>query len=173
MSYTVREEVAFGPANLGWTRDRIADAVDQAMVLMQVESLALRDPRTLSCGELQRVMLAGVAAMDPEVLLLDEPTIELDPAGARLVYDLLPDLARERTVVIASNDVDRAVEVTDRVLLLDSGRLVAAGDGGAVLGTASAASMGCGTTVGGIMRSAGVEPAYPLTVDAALRHLGR
>jgi energy-coupling factor transporter ATP-binding protein EcfA2 len=173
MSFTVREEVAFGPANLGWRRDRIADAVDKAMVLMQVEGLALRDPRTLSGGELQRVMLAGVAAMDPEVLLLDEPTIELDPAGARLVYDLLPELARDRTVVVASTDVDRAVEVADRVLLLDRGRLVAEGDAGAVLGSESAASMGCGTTVGGIMRAAGVEPAYPITVDAAMRCLGR
>ena len=173
MSYTVREEVAFGPANLGWKRDRIADAVDRAMALMQVESLALRDPRTLSGGELQRVMLAGVAAMDPEVLLLDEPTIELDPTGARLVYDLLPELAQDKTVVIASTDVDRAVEVSDRVLLLDRGRLVAEGNARAVLGTASAVSMGCSTTVGGIMRSAGAQPAYPLTVDAAVRDLRR
>lgn len=173
MSYTVRDEVAFGPANLGWKGDQIADAVDQMMALMRVEDLAQRDPRTLSGGELQRVMFAAVAAMDPDVFLLDEPTIELDPKGARLVYDLLPQLAEDKTVVIASTDLDRAVEVTGRALLLDRGRLVADGDPREVLGSASAASMGCSTTIAGIMRSAGLEPVYPLTVHAALRRLGR
>lgn len=173
MSYTVREEVAFGPANLGWKRDRIADAVDRAMVLMRVESLALRDPRTLSGGELQRVMFAAVVAMDPEVLLLDEPTVELDSSGARVVYDLLPDLARDKTVVIASTDVDRAVEVSGRVLLFDGGSLVADGPPDEVLGSVSATSMGCSTTVASIMRSVGVEPLYPLTVSAAVDRLAQ
>ncbi|MBI4419601.1 MAG: ABC transporter ATP-binding protein, partial [Gemmatimonadetes bacterium] len=85
MAFTVSEEIAFGPANLGWDRGRIAEAVDQAMALTGVTHLEDRDPTTLSGGELQRVMLAGVAAMEPALYLLDEPALELDPAGAESV----------------------------------------------------------------------------------------
>ena len=171
MSDTVRDEIAFGPANLGWTREHITDAVERAMIIMRVENLALRDPRTLSGGELQRVMFAAVVAMDPEVLLFDEPAIELDPASARALYDLLPDLAIDKTVVIATTDVDRAADVAGRVLLLDRGRLVADGVPKDVLGAAATVSMGCGTTVAGIMRAAGAKPIYPHSVAAAVRYL--
>ncbi len=172
MSFTVAEEVAFGPANLGWRRGRIAQAVGRAMELFSVAHLAQRDPRTLSGGELQRVMLAGVVAMEPEVLLLDEPTLELDPAGAESVYGLLPSLAEERTVLLASTDVDRAVAVADRVLLLDRGGLVADGTADEALGSAGAVASGCSTTVAEIARAAGFAPSYPLTVGAAVRRLG-
>jgi energy-coupling factor transporter ATP-binding protein EcfA2 len=173
MSYTVREEVAFGPANLGWPRDRIGRAVSGAMALVGIEHLADRDPRTLSGGELQRVMLAGITAMDPEVLLLDEPTLELDPEGARMVYRLLPALAREKTVVLATTDVDRAVEVATRVVLLDRGSVTADGAPDDVLGTDRAVALGCSTTVAEIARVAGHAAPFPLTVRAAVRRFAR
>ncbi len=173
MSHTVREEVAFGPANLGWPRDRIARAVHGAMALVGIESLADRDPRTLSGGELQRAMLAGVTAMDPEVLLLDEPTLELDPEGARMVYRLLPVLARERTVVLATTDVDRAVDVAARVVLLDRGSVMADGTPDEVLATDGAVALGCSTTIAHIARVAGCVAPFPLTVRDAVRRFAR
>jgi len=173
MAFTVREEVGFGPANLGWPRERIDEAVQRALVRVRAQHLESRDPRTLSGGELHRVVLASVTATDPEVLLLDEPVLELDSAGARLVYDLLPAMASERTVVVASTDVDRAAEVAGRVLLLDRGSLVAQGSPTEVLGTASTVAMGASTTVASIARSAGMNAPFPLNVAAAVRCLAR
>lgn len=173
MSHTVREEVAFGPANLGWDRDRIERAVAGAMALVGMEALANRDPRTLSGGELQRVMLAGITAMDPEVLLLDEPTLELDPEGARMVYRLLPALSRRRTVVLATTDVDRAVDVATRVVLLDRGSVIVDGDPHDVLGTDRAVALGCSTTIAQIARVAGGAAPFPLTVGDAVRRFAR
>src|SRR2546428_2275543 len=86
MAFTVWDEVAFGPANLGWPRERIAGAVDRSLAALDIGTLAARDPATLSGGELQRVVVAGIVAMEPALLLLDEPTAELDPEGAGLVW---------------------------------------------------------------------------------------
>lgn len=168
MSYTVFEEVAFGPANLGWERAKIGDAVHRSLQLVGMEHMVQRDPRTLSGGELQRVMFAAVAAMDPDVYLLDEPGLELDPAGSQRLYDLLPQLATDRTVVIASTDVDRAVDVVTRVLLLDRGAVIADGNPADVLGVSSAVERGCSTTIATIAHAAGAQMPYPLTVAAAM-----
>lgn len=169
MSYTVWEEVGFGPASLGWPRERIDGAVQRALAQVHAQHLESRDPRTLSGGELQRVMLAAVTATDPEVLLLDEPALELDPVGARHLYDLLPAMAAERTVVVASTDVDRAAEVATHVLMLDRGSLVAQGNPAEVLGSASTVAMGAATTVASIARSAGMDAPFPVSVAAAVR----
>jgi energy-coupling factor transporter ATP-binding protein EcfA2 len=173
MSFTVEEEVAFGPANLGWRRPRIAETVEWAMERFEVAHLARRDPRTLSGGELQCVMFAGVLAMEPEVLLLDEPALELDPAGAASMYEMLPSLAEERTVVLASTDLDRAVAVAHRALLLDRGSLVADGPAGEVLGSDGAVATGCSTTIAEIARAVGLTPGYPLTVADAVQRMRR
>jgi energy-coupling factor transporter ATP-binding protein EcfA2 len=173
MSVTVEEEVAFGPANLGWRRPRIAEAVQHAMERFGVTHLARRDPRTLSGGELQRVMFAGVLAMEPEVLLLDEPALELDPAGAASMYELLRSLAEQCTVLLASTDLDRVAAVAGRALLLDRGSLVADGTVEDVLGSDGAVATGCSTTVADIARAAGLAPGYPLTVSDAVQRMRR
>ena len=171
MSYSVYEEVAFGPANLGWERARIAEAVDRSLQSVGMEHVSKRDPRTLSGGELQRVMFAAVAAMDPDVYLLDEPALELDPAGAQRVYELLPQLAVDKTVVMASTDVDRGVDATTRVMLLDRGAVIADGSPADVLGAQSAVERGCSTTIATIARAAGMRAPYPLTVAAAMERI--
>lgn len=170
---SVEDEVAFGPANLGRPREQIARAVEHAMTLAGVDHLAGRDPATLSGGELQRVMLAGIIALEPEVYLLDEPAVELDPEAADAFYRMLPDLARDAVVVIATTDLDRAVEIATRVVLIDGGKLVALGTPAEVLGAETLVLEGRSTTVAQIARAAGLPAPFPLTPDELARKVGR
>ncbi|MGH7613802.1 MAG: energy-coupling factor ABC transporter ATP-binding protein [Gemmatimonadales bacterium] len=167
MAVTVWQEVAFGPANLGWAPERISMSVDRALTRVDVAQLRDRDPATLSGGELQRVLLAGILAMEPELLLLDEPTAELDAAGAHLVWDLLRALAREgNAVVVATSDLDALPVAADRVVWLAGGRVRAAGPARSLLGDAALWSdEGPGSTsVAGAWRLAGLPAPLPLTV---------
>jgi len=169
MAFTVWDEVAFGPANLGWPREEIARHVDRALARLEIAGLAGRDPATLSGGELQRVIIAGILAMDPGLLLLDEPTAELDPAGARLLWRLVRGLAAEgKAVVVATNDLDALPEVADRVVRLDGGRVAQSGDAALLAGEAACAA-GLGTTVAALWRAAGLPAPFPATVAKAAR----
>ncbi len=169
MAFTVWDEVAFGPANLGWPREEIARRVEQALAHVGVAHLAPRDPATLSGGELQRVVIAGIVAMDPALLLLDEPTAELDPEGARLVWRLVRALAAGgKAVIVATSDLDAVPEVADRVVWLAEGRVAGEGPPALLAGDAACAA-GLGTAVAGVWRAAGLPPPYPLTVADAVR----
>jgi energy-coupling factor transporter ATP-binding protein EcfA2 len=168
VAFSVRDEVAFGPANLGWPRERIRHAVDAALELTGTVHLAERDPATLSGGELQRVMLAGVVALEPEVLLLDEPTAELDAEGTERFYHLARALAQAATVLIATTDVDRAAGVAGRVVVLERGRVVADGSPADALGDPRVVAVDCSTSAAVIARDAGFAAPYPVTVDALL-----
>ena len=169
MAFTVWDEVAFGPANLGWPREEIARQVDSALARLEITALAGRDPATLSGGELQRVIIAGILAMDPALLLLDEPTAELDPAGARMVWRLVRTLAAEgKAVLLATSDLDALADVADRVVWLEAGRVVETGEATLLAGDAACAA-GLGTTVAGLWRAAGLPAPFPLTVPAAVR----
>jgi energy-coupling factor transporter ATP-binding protein EcfA2 len=169
MAFTVWDEVAFGPANLGWPRDEIARRVDGALAQLEIASLRERDPATLSGGELQRVILAGIVAMDPALLLCDEPTAELDPAGARDVWALLRALAQEgRAVLVATSDLDALPDVADRLVWLDQGRVAAAGTA-ALLADDAVCAAGLGTTVADVWRAAQLPAPYPATVGEAAR----
>ncbi|HKI95492.1 MAG TPA: ABC transporter ATP-binding protein [Gemmatimonadales bacterium] len=171
MAFTVRDEVAFGPANLGWEPARIRKEAAAAMERLGVAHLAARDPTTLSGGELQRVILAGLVAMHPSVYLLDEPALELDPEGAALVYELLPTLSEEASVVLATTDVDRAARIAHRAMLLDAGRVVACGTPDAVLGTVRAVALDAAGTVPAVAHAAGCDAPYPLRVPELLARL--
>ena len=171
MAFSVRDEVAFGPANLGWPLGRIRAAVQRALKRVDAAHLEARDPATLSGGELQRVILAGILAMQPDVLLLDEPTAELDPGGAVVVWRLLRDLAAEGTaVVVATSDLDALPDAADRIMWLVDGRVRAIGPTRAVLSDAALWSdEGPGSTaVAGVWRRAGLPAPLPLTVAEAL-----
>lgn len=168
MAFTVWDEVAFGPANLGMPRDEIANQVDRALARLEITGLAARDPTTLSGGELQRAIIAGILAMDPALVLLDEPTAELDPAGARALWRLVRALAEEgRSVVLATSDLDALPEVADRVVWLDRGRVAATGTP-ALLASDAACAAGLGTTVARVWRAAGLAAPYPATVTEAV-----
>lgn len=124
---TVYDDVAFGPRNLGVVEPELDQRVRRAMgdVGLDFERLARRSPFGLSGGQMRRVAIAGVLAMQPEVLVLDEPTAGLDPAGRRGFLRLVREL-RERlnlTVIIVSHHTEEIYQLVDRVIVLHQGRL--------------------------------------------------
>ena len=174
MAFTVWDEVAFGPANLGVTRAEIGRRVDRELARLDVAHLAARAPDTLSGGELQRVILAGVLAMDRPLLLLDEPTAELDPAGAALAWRLVRELARDESkiVLVATSDLDAIPDFATQVVWLEHGRVRAAGRPADVLTRDDLWAAGPGsTTVAGLWRRAGLAAPPPLTVAGAVARL--
>ena len=129
---TVFDDVAFGPRNLGYSADQIEDSVRAAMELvhLDLDELRNRNPFELSGGQQRRVAFAGVLAMKPHTLVLDEPVAGLDPRAKRRFLDLLIELRDERglTVVVVSHNMDDLAELCDYVLVLNEGRLFALGE---------------------------------------------
>jgi cobalt/nickel transport system ATP-binding protein len=122
---TVFDDVAFGPLNLGLPADEVRERVAEALTLTGLAGLEERPPFHLSGGEKRRVALAGVLAMRPEILLLDEPTIFLDPRGRRELAGFFHKLPG--TKIIATHDLEFVLQMCQRVLLLDAGELCADG----------------------------------------------
>lgn len=120
---TVREDVAYGPGNLGLRKEEIADRVQQALAIMCIPHLADRPIHHLSNGEKKRAALAGLVAMQAPIMVLDEPTSGLDPAGARELVALLQMLNHEHgyTLLVATHDIGRVPEFARRVLILKDG----------------------------------------------------
>jgi cobalt/nickel transport system ATP-binding protein len=122
---TVREDVEFGPRNLGLTGDELSRRVDLALAAVEVDDLADRPPSHLSFGQKRRVAIAGVLAMDPEIIILDEPTSNLDPASRRELTVTLQSL--DVTQMIVTHDLLYALELCERTVILDRGAIVADG----------------------------------------------
>jgi energy-coupling factor transporter ATP-binding protein EcfA2 len=121
---TVYEEVAFGPVNLGLPRDEVLRRVDASLASLAVDHLADRDPARLSGGQQQLVAMAGLLAMGPGHLVLDEPTAQLDPAGTTLVGDAITRLARNGTsILVVEHKTDLVARVASRVVALAGGRV--------------------------------------------------
>ncbi|NUS73901.1 MAG: ABC transporter ATP-binding protein [Corynebacteriales bacterium] len=120
---TVGEDVAFGPHNLGL--DNIAERVEQALATVGLRHVADRHPHHLSYGQRRRAAIAGVLAMEPKILVLDEPTSNLDPASRRELTDIISKLTA--TIIIVTHDLPYAHQLCERSLIVDSGRIVADG----------------------------------------------
>jgi cobalt/nickel transport system ATP-binding protein len=131
---TVFEDVAFGPLNLGLPADEVKRRVADALAHVGLTGLDDRVPFHLSGGEQRRAALAGVLAMRPDVLLLDEPSIFLDPRGRRELLGCLQTLPG--TKLIAAHDLEFVRSVCGRVLVIDGGRLVADGAADTILSDA-------------------------------------
>ena len=147
-STAVGDDVAFGPLNLGLPTDEVRRRVAEALDRVGLAGFEPRVPLHLSGGEKRRAALAGVLAMRPEVLLLDEPSIFLDPRGRRELIGLLNGLGGTR--VIAAHDLDLILDTCRRVLVIDAGRLVADGPAATVLADAA------------LMQAHGLEVPYRL-----------
>jgi len=122
---TVREDVAFGPANLGLRGEALDAKVTEALAKVGMEEYADRPPHHLSFGQRRRVAVATVLAMDPEILVLDEPSSNLDPASRRELADILRDL--DVTVLMVTHDLPYALELCERAIILDGGIVAAEG----------------------------------------------
>ena len=128
-SPTVEQDVAFGPMNLGLDEETVSHRVDEALSMVGIEHLRDRVPHHLSGGEKKRVAIAGVIAMEPQVLVLDEPTAGLDPRGVKDLIGVINTLARRYgiTVIFSTHDVSLVPEVADQLYVMDRGRVVARG----------------------------------------------
>jgi cobalt/nickel transport system ATP-binding protein len=131
---TVHDDVAFGPANLGVRGEALDKTVAEALDAVGMAEAADRPPHHLSFGQRRRVALATVLAMDPQLLVLDEPTSNLDPAARRDLADIL--VALPVTALIATHDLPYALELCPRTVVLDDGAIVADGPTAEILADA-------------------------------------
>jgi cobalt/nickel transport system ATP-binding protein len=124
---TVRLDVAFGPTNLGLRQDVVEQRVETALSNVGLNGIEERAPHHISGGEKKLVAIAGVLAMEPEVMVLDEPTAGLDPEGKQRILRLIYNLNKKLgiTVVIATHDVDVVPVFSDRVAVLSHGKKIA------------------------------------------------
>ena len=171
---TVRDEIAVGPMNLGWSPAALREAVERAMARFGVEHLALRDPARLSGGETQRVILAALDAVSPRYWLLDEPLSALDHRARSVVVPLLRDLARGgAAVVVASDDADAMAPIADRLVVLVDGRVALDGVPAQLLAHDALHNAGAGSTdAGELARRIGMPEPRPITVSALLHAVG-
>ena len=133
-SPTVFDELAFGPLQLQWTRETTLRRVSEMMDRMEIAHLRHRSPHQLSLGEKKRVALASVLILDPEILLLDEPTAALDPRSESHMIEFLVSCKNSgRTVITASHDLGVAREIADWCCIFQNGRVAAEGEPSAVL----------------------------------------
>ncbi|KPN82334.1 ABC transporter, ATP-binding protein [Apilactobacillus kunkeei] len=124
---TVEEDIAFGPSNFGVTGDELNDTVMHAANLVHLDhDLLKKSPFDLSGGQKRRVAIAGVLAMNPEILVLDEPTAALDLEGQQYILDLIRRLNREEnmTIVLVSHQMDDVAKYSDRVVVMSGGKVV-------------------------------------------------
>lgn len=125
---TVFDEVAFGPLQLRWAKEQIRLRVGEILERLEIVHLKDRSPHQLSTGEKKRVALASVLILDPEVLLLDEPTASLDPKSESQMIDFLVSCSGGRkTVVTATHDLDLVEDIADRCFVFQRGQVVAQG----------------------------------------------
>jgi cobalt/nickel transport system ATP-binding protein len=122
---TVREDVAFGPLNLGLSRVAALRAVDEALAAVRMQHVADRAPHQLSLGQRRRVAIATVLAMRPRLLVLDEPSANLDPRSRRELLEVLDGIAA--TMLVVTHDLPFAAALCERALVLSGGRFVADG----------------------------------------------
>ncbi|MBF6604491.1 MAG: ABC transporter ATP-binding protein [Chloroflexi bacterium] len=158
---TVWEEIAFGPRNLGLPLEEVVARVDAAFAALGVAHLAERDPQRLSGGQAQLVALAGVLALRPRYLILDEPTSQLDPLGTRLVGEALDGLvaATGAGVLIVEHKTDLLARFASTVAVVAAGRVALTGSATAVLADER-------------LETFGVEPPSRIRLERAARLAG-
>lgn len=123
---TVYDEIAFGLQNLGIEREEMKRRVNEALSLLDIEQYRERNPFDLSGGQMQRVAIASILVMQPDILVLDEPTSQLDPAGTEEVFKAIEKLSKAgKTIIIVEQKIEKIASYCDKILLLDDGKLVA------------------------------------------------
>lgn len=125
---SVFDEICYGPLQLQWTRDEVLRRVEETLAFMSLAHLKERPPYRLSGGEKKRVALASVIVLDPDVLLLDEPTSTLDPRSQSQIVDLIQQWkGTSKTVITATHQLEIVEDIADRVFVLEKGGVIATG----------------------------------------------
>lgn len=177
-AFTVYEEIAFGPCNLALPEAEVRRRVDEAMVVCNLTHLAGRDPFTLSGGEQQRLSIAAALAMQPRILVLDEPTSNLDPESRDDLIAQIDKLPGGLTIIVLEVALRPSLALANRFLLLDGGRVVADGTASEVLNDPRCVEILGMTSISeaaAYLRDAGAYPAdqpLPLTLAEARSHFG-
>jgi energy-coupling factor transporter ATP-binding protein EcfA2 len=146
--YTVREEAAFGLENLGVSRGEMTDRVEESLIQFKLIDQADRSPFALSGGQQQRLALASIFVMQPDLLILDEPTSQLDPAGTEEVFEAVYNLTEggNTTVVLISHKLEWLAEFASRVIAIHEGKIQLDGDPARVLTDPKLEEWGIGST---------------------------
>ncbi len=143
--YTVFEEIAFGLENIGVPREEMKSRVEDAMALTGIRDLADRSPYSLSGGQQQRVALTSILVMQPRLLVLDEPTSQMDPIGTREVFGTIRKMAEDgMTVVLVEHKMEWIAQFADRVIALKDGSVLLEGKPNEVLTSTLLAENGFG-----------------------------
>jgi energy-coupling factor transport system ATP-binding protein len=122
---TVYEEVAFGLENMGMERSKMVERIDEVLELFDIVALKDRNPFDLSGGQMQRMAIASIIAMKPDVIVLDEPTSQLDPQGSEEVFRVIGELGQQgMTVIMVEHKMEKIAQYADRVLLLHEGKCI-------------------------------------------------
>ena len=126
---TVKEDVAFGPMNLGLDYDEVNARIKEALEMVGMSGFEDKTPHHLSGGQQKRVAIAGIIAMRPEIMILDEPTAGLDPEGVDKVLNILNKLNEEgMSIIISSHDIEMVNHFADKIFVLYGGEIIAKGD---------------------------------------------
>ena len=143
---SVEKDVAFGLENLGLPREEMRERVDWALKLAGIHDLRERAPHELSGGQQQRVAIASVLAMQPEVIVLDEPTSFLDPLTAKKIFEVIYDLNKRlgTTVILVEHRLDLTAKYTDHIIIMDEGKVVQDGEPHKILRSEEARLIGIG-----------------------------
>jgi ABC-type cobalt transport system, ATPase component len=122
---TVYEEIAFGLENFGLPQNEMRNRIDYSLELLDIYKFKDRNPFALSGGQMQRMAIASIIAMKPEIIVLDEPTSQLDPQGSEEVFKAIQNLCREKiTVIMVEHKIEKIAKYSDRVMILSNGQLI-------------------------------------------------
>jgi len=131
---TVFEEIAYGLENLGIEREIIISEVEKILKLLEIERLRDKNPYNLSGGQKQRVALASIIAMNPDILVIDEPTSQLDPKGTEDIFKIINLMANEgKTIILVEHKLELIAEYAENILVLDEGKIILSGKASEVL----------------------------------------
>ena len=126
---TVFEEIAFGLENLALDAEYIRKRVEETLKLLHIEELKDKNPYELSGGQGQKVALASIIAMDPEIMVIDEPTSQLDPKGTEEIFEIIDILKKEgKTIILVEHKLELIAEYAEKVMVLDKGEMILSGN---------------------------------------------
>lgn len=169
---TVYDEVAFGLENMGLPRDEMVSRVDYALKLLNIYRFKDQHPFDLSGGQMQRMAIAGIIAMKPEIIVLDEPTSQLDPQGSEEVFEALGSLSGQGyTIVLVEHKIEKIAQYCDLVLVLKDGKQIAFDTPANIFSRSDLAELGINapvyTNICRALDKRSADGAYPVTLETA------